>query len=93
MTSLAALAAILGGGGFTIAYVGLVLGGALAPVPVLGLTPGLAPAASGIVGAAIGFAAAVIVSLITPAPGIGRLAVVDAIRRPSPDPILEDHAT
>ena len=64
------------------------------PAPTIaGLTAGLAPAASGLVGALLGFAAAIVVSLLTAAPGLGRHEVVEAIRRPSPDPILEDHAT
>ena len=93
MTFWGALAAIIGGGGFTIAYVGLVLTGAMAPVPIAGLTAGLAPTAAGLVGVLLGTIAAIVVSLMTAAPGLGRNEVVEAIRRPSPDPILEDHAT
>jgi len=92
-TSWGAFAAIVAGGGTTIAYVLLVLGDVIAPVPVAGLSAGLSPAASGIAGALLGLAVAVLVSLLGPAPGASRRAVVDAIRRPSPDPILEDHAT
>jgi hypothetical protein len=36
---------------------------------------------------------AIAVSLVTRAPSLARREVTDAIRRPSPDPILEDHAT
>jgi len=38
------------------------------------------------------FNSTALVSLVTPAPSSARLQVVDAIRRPSPDPLLEDHA-
>jgi cation/acetate symporter len=87
-----ALAGMIAGGGATVAYVLLVSAG-MAPVPILGLTEGLAPAAAGILGVPLGFVAAIAASLLTASPGLGRREVVDAIRRPSPDPILEDHAT
>jgi cation/acetate symporter len=87
-----ALAGMIAGGGATVAYVLLVSAG-MAPVPIPGLTEGLAPAAAGVLGAPLGFVAAIAASLLTASPGLGRREVVDAIRRPSPDPILEDHAT
>jgi Na+(H+)/acetate symporter ActP len=83
---------MIAGGGATVAYVLLVSAG-MAPVPIPGLTEGLAPAAAGILGVPLGFVAAIAASLLTASPGLGRREVVDAIRRPSPDPILEDHAT
>ena len=89
-----AIAGMLAGGGFAVAYVALVTGAGLPPLALPGLTQsGLAPAAAGIIGIPIGFVAAIAASLLGPAPGPGRQAVIDAIRRPSPDPLLEDHAT
>lgn len=89
-----ALAGMIGGGGATAAYAFLVVSAGMAPLPLPGLTDsGLSAAAAGIVGVPLGFLVAVAVSLLTASPGPGRRQVVDAIRRPSPDPILEDHAT
>ncbi|MCB1501035.1 MAG: VC_2705 family sodium/solute symporter [Bauldia sp.] len=78
----------------TAVYAAMVVWGDLAPVPIAGLTEaGLSAAAAGIVGVPLGFVVTILVSLLTAAPGIGRREVLDAIRRPSPDPVLEDHAT
>ena len=85
---------MLAGAGATTVYAVMLHTGALAPIAVAGLTDmGVSAPASAIFGVPLGFAVTIIVSLVTPAPGIGRLEVTDAIRRPSPDPILEDHAT
>ena len=66
----------------------------LPPIPVVGLTDtGISAAASGSSACRSASPSTIIVSLVTPAPGLGRREVADAIRRPSPDPILEDHAT
>jgi cation/acetate symporter len=88
-----ALAGMLAAGGATAGYAVATTMGAMPPVAVIGLTDlGIAPAAAGIVGVPLGAAVMVAVSLLTPAPSAGRREVIDAIRRPSPDPILEDHA-
>jgi len=88
-----ALTGMVAGGGATIVYAIMLNTGALAPVPVTGLTDaGVSAAASAVFGLPLGFALTIVVSLLTRAPGPGRLEVADAIRRPSPDPILEDHA-
>jgi cation/acetate symporter len=89
-----ALLGMVAGGGATIAYVALVTTGAMAPLVLGGIAPGgVAPAAAGILGLPLGFVVAIAGSLATASPSLVRRAVVDAIRRPSPDPILEDHAT
>jgi len=89
-----ALFGMLAGGGATIAYVVLVVSLGMPAPDLAGLAPGgLAPAAAGILGLPLGFLVAVVASLLTAAPSLGRRAVVEAIRRPSPEPILEDHAT
>jgi cation/acetate symporter len=89
-----ALIGMIAGAGATAAYAVMLHTGSLNPIPVVGLTDtGVSAAASAIFAVPLGFALTVIVSLVTQAPGIGRLEVTDAIRRPSPDPILEDHAT
>ncbi len=81
------------GFGVTAAYVWMLHAGIIAPLAIIGLTEnGISGAASGIVGVPLGLAVTVVVSLLTPAPSEARMAVVDAIRRPSPDPVLEDHA-
>jgi cation/acetate symporter len=89
-----ALLGMVAGGGATIAYVFLVLSGGMTPLTLGGLAPGgLSAAAAGILGLPLGFLVAIAGSLLTASPSLVRRAVVDAIRRPSPDPILEDHAT
>jgi Na+(H+)/acetate symporter ActP len=82
------------GAGVTAAYAAMVVSGGLAPMPVPGLTDaGVSAAASGVFGVPLAFAVTIAVSLVTRAPSLARREVTDAIRRPSPDPILEDHAT
>jgi cation/acetate symporter len=89
-----ALLGMAAGAGVTAAYVALVVSGGVPPMPVPGLTDaGVSAAASGLFGIPLGFAVAIAVSLLTRAPSLARREVTDAIRRPSPDPILEDHAT
>jgi cation/acetate symporter len=89
-----ALAGMIAGGGLTAGYVFLVVSGGLPPLPLAGLSAtGLSPAAAGIAGVPLGFVATIAVSLLSKAPGPARREVTDAIRRPNPDPILEDHAT
>ncbi|MCB1488260.1 MAG: VC_2705 family sodium/solute symporter [Bauldia sp.] len=81
------------GFGATATYVALLQTGTITPFPIIGLTDqGISAAASAIIGVPLGFIVTVVVSLLNPAPSPTRLAVVDAIRRPSPDPVLEDHA-
>ncbi len=92
-TSSGILLGMIAGGGVTTAYALLVVFEGMAPLALGGLAPtGLSAAAAGIVGLPVGFAVAIVASLLTAAPGAGRRKVVDAIRRPSPDPIFEDHA-
>jgi cation/acetate symporter len=87
------LAGTVAGFAVTAAYVLMTRSGAMPLLRVVGLTDnGISAAASAVIGVPLGFIVAVIVSLLTPAPGEVRLEVVDAIRRPSPDPVLEDHA-
>jgi cation/acetate symporter len=82
------------GAGVTAAYAAMTVSGGLAPLPVPGLTDvGISAAASGLLGVPLGFVVAIAVSLVTKAPSLARREVTDAIRRPNPDPILEDHAT
>lgn len=89
-----ALLGMVAGGGTTIAYVLLVVSFGMPALDFAGLAPGgLAPAAAGILGLPLGFLVAIVASLLTAAPSLARRAVVEAIRRPSPEPILEDHAT
>ena len=57
------------------------------------LRTGVLAAASGLFGVPLGFVMTIAVSLVTRAPSLARREVTDAIRRPNPDPILEDHAT
>lgn len=84
---------MIAGFGVTAAYVVMLRAGAIAPLSVAGLTEtGISGAAAAIFGVPLGFAVTVIVSLMTPEPSAARLEVVDAIRRPNPDPVLEDHA-
>ena len=83
---------MIAGFGVTAAYVLMLRAGSIAPLPIVGLTDGLSAAAAAIFGVPIGLAVTVIVSLVGAAPSDARIAVVDAIRRPSPDPVLEDHA-
>jgi cation/acetate symporter len=84
---------MIAGFGATAAYVLMLQAGAIAPLHVVGLTKtGISGAAAAIFGLPLGFAVTVIVSLMTPEPSAARLEVVDAIRRPNPDPVLEDHA-
>jgi len=89
-----ALLGMIAGGGTTIAYAFLVISEGMAPMALPGLTDaGLSAASAGIVGLPLGLVVAVAASLLTATPSPGRREVVDAIRRPSPDPILEDRAT
>lgn len=89
-----ALLGMAAGAGVTAAYAAMVISGGLPPLVVPGLTEtGISAPASGVFGVPLGFAVTIAVSLVTRAPGLGRREVVDAIRRPSPDPVLEDHAT
>ena len=89
-----ALLGMTAGASVTAVYAAMVVSGDLAPVPITGLTEaGVSAAAAGIVGVPLGFVVTILISLLTPAPGLGRRQVLDAIRRPSPDPVLEDHAT
>jgi cation/acetate symporter len=89
-----ALLGMAAGAGVTAAYVVMVVSGGLAPMPVPGLTAaGVSAAASGLFGVPLGFVVAIAVSLVTRTPSLARREVTDAIRRPNPDPILEDHAT
>lgn len=89
-----ALLGMAAGAGVTAAYVAMVVSGGLAPIPIPGLTvAGVSAAASGVFGVPLGFVVAIAVSLVTRAPSLARREVTDAIRRPSPDPVLEDHAT
>ena len=84
---------MIAGFGVTAAYVALLQAGTIEPISIIGLTEaGISPAASAIIGAPLGFVVTVVVSLLNPAPSATRLAVVDAIRRPTADPVLEDHA-
>ncbi|MCB1496682.1 MAG: VC_2705 family sodium/solute symporter [Bauldia sp.] len=86
-------AGMIAGFGVTAAYVALLQAGTIEPISIIGLTEaGISPAASAIIGAPLGFVVTVVVSLLNPAPSATRLAVVDAIRRPTADPVLEDHA-
>ncbi len=88
-----ALAGMIAGFVVTAAYVVAVRAGVVAPLRLFGLTDsGLSPAASAIIGVPLGFVVAVVVSLASPEPSEARREVVEAIRRPSPDPVLEDHA-
>jgi cation/acetate symporter len=88
-----ALSGMAAGFGVTAVYVWMLHIGAMGPLAILGLTEaGISGAASAILGVPLGFVVIVVVSLMTPAPSEARLGVIDAIRRPSPDPILEDHA-
>lgn len=88
-----AFAGILAGFGSTATYVWLLHTDAIQPITLAGVTEtGLSGVAAAVFGVPIGFAAAALVSLATPPPSAARLEVVDAIRRPSPDPLLEDHA-
>jgi cation/acetate symporter len=88
-TRLGALAGIAAGvagvvGHFLIARhggSGIVLGYGSAAVPAL---------AAGLYGLVLGFAATIAVSLATPTPDDERQAVIDAIRRPRRDAVLED---
>ncbi len=88
-----AVLGMIAGFGATAAYVVMLQAGVIAPLHVIGLTEtGIAGAAAAIFGVPLGFVVTVIVSLMTPEPSAARLEVVDAIRRPNPDPVLEDHA-
>ncbi|HET7715119.1 MAG TPA: VC_2705 family sodium/solute symporter [Bauldia sp.] len=88
-----ALVGMVAGAGTTAVYAILLHTETLAPMPVAGLTDlGISAPASAVFGVPLGFALTVVVSLVTRAPSLGRLEVADAIRRPNPDPILEDHA-
>jgi cation/acetate symporter len=60
---------------------GLLLGFGAASVPSF---------AAGIYGVVAGVAATIAVSLVTPAPDAERQAIIDAIRRPRRDAVLED---
>lgn len=89
-----ALLGMAAGAGVTATYVVMVISGGMPPPPVVGLTEaGISAAAAGVFGVPLGFAVTIAVSLVTRAPSLARREVTDAIRRPSPDPILEDHAT
>jgi cation/acetate symporter len=88
-----ALFGMVAGGGATLGYVVMLYSGSIELLPFFGLTEAVSPAASAAFGVPIGLTVTILVSIVTPSPGLGRREVVDAIRRPSPDPILEDHAT
>jgi cation/acetate symporter len=51
--------------------------------------PRVPPLAAGIFGLPVGFLVIVGLSLVTPAPSARQLDILDAIRRPSRDPVLE----
>ena len=51
--------------------------------------PRVPPLAAGIFGLPVGFLVMVGVSLVTPSPTQRQLDILDAIRRPSRDPVLE----
>ncbi|MCP4382032.1 MAG: hypothetical protein GY798_11575 [Hyphomicrobiales bacterium] len=88
-----AITGTVAGFGATGAYVWLLHIGTIRPIGIAGLTEsGLSGAAAAFLGVPIGFVVTALVSFVTPAPSPARLQVVNAIRRPSPDPLLEDHA-
>ncbi len=81
------------------ALIGVVAGFAVAALHIFGLAQlerfGVSEASVSGIGAAIfgmpaGFAVIIVVSILTPSPTAVRLGILDAIRRPSHDSILED---
>ncbi|WP_421725274.1 VC_2705 family sodium/solute symporter [Bauldia sp.] len=88
-----AIAGMVAGFGTAAGYIGLLFAETIEPLTIAGVTEtGIAPAAAAALGVPVGFAVTAAVSILTPAPSAARLAVLDAIRRPNPDPLLEDHA-
>lgn len=92
MTFWGALAGMIAGFGVAAAYALFVQYGGMTPWRLIGLTEAVAPSAAAILGLPVGFAVAILVSYLTPRPTAARERVLDAIRRPGHDPILEDHA-
>ena len=72
------------------AYVGAILYGGMAPWQPLGSAgTGLPPTAAAFFGLPVGILTIIFVSQITREPGPRRIEIVEAIRRPTPDPMFE----
>ena len=89
-TRLGAIAGMATGFAVSAFYVLSVTSETIAPLVLAGSD--LSPASFGLTGASLGLTITIVVSLFTPAPGSSRSAVIEAIRSPAADPILEDHA-
>ena len=89
-TWLGALAGMIAGFAVAAAYVFFVEIDASAAPELAKI--GISGAASAFLAMPVGFAVTAVVSLLSRRPSESRLAVLAAIRRPSHDPILEDHA-
>jgi cation/acetate symporter len=88
-TSIAAVAGIAAGFLVTAVHIAATWHGAGAGVLLGFADPHVPPIAAGIFGVPVGFLVIVGLSLVTPAPSRRQLDVLDAIRRPSRDPVLE----
>jgi cation/acetate symporter len=88
-TGVAAIAGIATGFVVTAWHIVVTWHGAGSPNPFGLGDPHVPPLAAGIFGLPVGFVVIVGLSLVTPAPSPRQLDILDAIRRPSRDPVLE----
>ena len=88
-TMIAAVAGIAAGFAVTAWHIAITWHGAGVTGPLGFGDPHVPPLAAGVFGMTVGFLVTVGLSLVTPAPSSRQLDILDAIRRPSRDPVLE----